>query len=732
MLNISDQNATSIVPLVKTYTISEKKLTFETGKLWLLANGAITLSDESGNMLFTTVWFKEVGVNKTASFFPLVVDYQEKYYATGKIGGNRFMKREARPSEAATLTARMIDRPIRPMFPKGIVNDTQVICSVLSSDAVSELWSWGITSASLGMMTAWAPFDWPVSAVKIILNEDGSYVYDPNFQQEQGAKLHLVVAGTIDAITMVEAGANQVTNTEMLAALTYAHTLIKQLCEAQIDFTAQYKKQFWIEELVATYNTSDESLYAEVQKFLSEEKLQSLYNKWKKDFQKELDILDVEAKKYLVENKIYEVEEHLHQEILESSDLDFVGNLVYKRVKEVMRKNILEKGLRLDGRKATDVRSIKTEVWLLPRTHGSALFQRWMTQVLNVTTLGWPDDEQTIDGMYEETQKRYMHHYNFPPYSVGEVRMMRGTGRREIGHGRLAERALEPVLPSISDFPYTMRTVSEVTTCNWSSSMASVCWSTMSLMHAWVPLLSPVSAVAMGMIYDTDTGKYVILSDIQAQEDFLWDMDFKVARTANGITAMQLDVKIKWLSMEVFEKAFAQWETASLHILDEMLKTQPITSPELSQYAPLIMNMDVPVKKISAVIGKWGENIQRIEKDYLVKVSIAEDGTTTITAKDGKLWHQAVEEIKKSIWEPSVWYTDTGKIVKIIDWVGVIVEYNGKNSGMVHISKLSTEKVMKIEDVVKLWESIKIEVIQVDKDKWRIWLKRISEDNKVV
>ena len=732
MLNISDENATKIVPITKTYTISGKKLTFETGKLALLANGSITLSDENGNMLFTTIWFKEVGVNQQASFFPLVVDYQEKYYATGKIGWNRFMKREARPSETATLTARMIDRPIRPMFPKWIVNDTQVICSVLSSDNASELGSWGITTASLGLMTSWAPFEWPVSAVKVVLNQDWSYTYDPNFEQESWAKLHLVVAGTTDAITMVEAGANQVTNDEMLDALKYAHTIIKELCEAQIDFATFYEKQFWIEQLQAMYNTPDESLYAEVQKFLSDEKLQVLYNKWKKEFQKELDALDIEVKKYLVENNIYEVEEHLHEEILDSHDLDFVGNLVYKRVKEVMRKNILESWERLDGRKPTEVRSIKTEVWLLPRTHGSALFQRWMTQVLNITTLGWPDDEQTIDGMYEETQKRYMHHYNFPPYSVWEVRMMRGTGRREIGHGRLAERALEPVLPNTSDFPYTMRTVSEVTTCNGSSSMASVCGSTMSLMHAWVPLLSPVSAVAMGMIYDEQTGKYVILSDIQAQEDFLWDMDFKVARTAAGITAMQLDVKIQWLKMEVFEKAFAQWEVASLSILEEMLKTQPTCSKELSPYAPLIMNMSVPIEKISAIIGKGGENIQRIEKDYLVKVSIAEDGVTTITAKDGKLWQQAVEEIKKSIWEPTLWYTDTGKIVKIIEGVWVIVEYHGKNSGMVHISKLSDERVTKIEDVVQLWESIMIEVIQVDKEKWRIWLKRIWEGKKTI
>ncbi len=726
MIWLSDANATSMPVLKKEYEIAWKKIFLETGKLWLLASGSATMSDENGNMLFTTAGFKEVWVNKEASFFPLVVDYQEKYYATWKIGGNRFMKREARPSEQATLTARMIDRPIRPMFGKGIVNDTQIICTVLSSDNNSELWSWGITTASLSLLVAGAPFDWPVAGVKIILNEEGSYTYDPNFEQEKMAKLHLVVAGTLDAITMVEAGANQVSNTEMLEALSYAHSLVKQLCEAQNDFFDSYKELYVYEKLQATYNSPDESLYEKVEEYLTEEKLRVLYGTGKKDFQKALDALDLDVKKYFLENKIYEVEEHLHEEILESRDLDFVWNLVYKRVKAVMRKNVLENGERLDGRKPNDVRDIKCETSLLPRTHGSALFQRWMTQVLNVTTLWGPDDKQIIDWMFEESEKRYLHHYNFPPYSVGEVRMMRWVGRREIGHGRLAERALEPVLPSEDDFPYVIRTVSEVTTCNGSSSMASVCGSTMSLMNAWVPITSPVSAVAMGMIYDEATWKYVILSDIQAQEDFLWDMDFKVARTASGITAMQLDVKIKGLEMEVFERAFDQWKEASEHILSEMLKTQGEVVKELSPYAPLIMNLKVNEDKISPIIGKGWENVQRMEKEYEVKVSIADDGMITITAKDQKSGKDAIFDIQEKIWEPEVWYTASWEIVKIIDGVWAIVTIKWRQTGMIHISKLSKERVLKVEDVVKEWDIVKFEVIQVDLAKWRIGLKKIN------
>lgn len=717
MISLSDKNATTINPLKKTYSISWKNITFETGKLALLASWSVTISDDNDNVLLVTAWVKEVWLNEEADFFPLVVDFQEKYYATWKIGWNRFMKREWRPSDEATLTARMIDRPIRPMFPKWIINDTQIIASVLSSDSNSELGSWWITWASLSLLMAWAPFEWPVAWVKVALMDDGSYIYDPSIEEEKKAKLNIIVAWTLDAITMVEAWWNEVTNDQMLKTLEFSHGVIKELCNAQNDFLKIYEKDFWIKQIIPSFNNPDESLFEKVKTFLTIEKLDCLYNKWKKEFQAELDNLDVEVREFLLSEWL----------VSEEDDLNFVWALVYKRVKQVMRKNILEHEKRLDGRKIDEVRSIKSETSLLPRTHGSALFQRGMTQALSIATLWWPDDEQIIDGMQPESTKRYIHHYNFPPFSVWEVRMMRWVGRREVGHGRLAERALEPVLPSEDDFPYVVRVVSEITTCNGSSSMASVCWSTLSLMNAWVPIKSPVSWVAMGMIYDEDTWNYKILSDIQAQEDFLWDMDFKVARSENGITAMQLDVKIKWLKMEVFEKAFNQGEEASKYILENMLKAQPKVSENLSPYAPLIMFIQIPEDKIAYIIWKWWENVQRMEKDYEVKVSIAEDGKTTLTAINQEWGNKAIADIKDKLWEPEIWYTWDWKVVKIIDWVWAIVEFKWWNSGMIHISKLSSERVAKVDDVVKTGDIVKFEIIQVDKEKGRIGLKLIKK-----
>ena len=561
MIGLSDKNAKDIVPLRKSYSIAGKDITFEAGKLAFLASGAITISDTEGNVLLVTAGFKEEWLNEQASFFPLVVDYQEKFYATGTIGGNRFMKREARPSEAATLISRMIDRPIRPMFPKGIVNDTQIIATVLSSDDSKELWDWGITGASLSLMMAGAPFEWPVAGIKVSLTQTGEYIYSPSFTEEKQAKLTVIVAGTLDAITMVEAGGKEATEEEMLELLKKAHDTVKEICEAQKDFIKLYEKQFGIHTPKVTFNLPDETLYHKVQEFLTEEKLETVYDQGKKEFQNALDLLDIEVKDFLI----------AEWDITEEDDTSFIGGYVYKRLKEVVRKNILKNERRLDGRKLDEIRNISGETSVLPRTHGSGIFQRGITQVLSVATLGGPEDEQLINGMHADTTKRYMHHYNFPPYSVGEVRMMRGVGRREIWHGRLWERALEAVLPKEEDFPYVIRVVSEVTTCNGSSSMGSVCGSTLALMNAGVPITSPVSGIAMGMVYDENTGEYKILSDIQAQEDFLWDMDFKVARSKNGITAMQLDVKIKWLKMEVFEEAFAQAKIGTKFIMDEIL-----------------------------------------------------------------------------------------------------------------------------------------------------------------
>lgn len=739
MLGLSDKNATSIIPLKKSYNIGGKEYVFETWKLGLLTSGAITMSDSEDNVVFTSTWFKTEGLNEKADFFPLVVDFQEKFYATGQIGWNRFQRREWRPSDLATLTARLIDRPIRPMFPKGLINDTQIIVSVLSANWEKDLGSWWVTTASLTLMMSWAPFEGPVSGIKVAMNNDGSFISDPSVEQEENAKLNLIVAWTLDAITMVEAGANEVSDDEILKGLEFAHNIVKDICNAQIDFIKDYKEQFGIPEITATFNNPDVSLYWVVKEFLTDDKLECLYEKGKKEFQKELDWLDVETREFLESKGCIESPELGQAQGTASTELcslkiseDDVWTLVYKRVKEVMRKNILEKWRRLDWREVTQVRDIIGEVWLLPRTHGSALFQRGMTQALTIATLGWPDDKITMEWMMPDDSKRYIHHYNFPPYSVWEVRMMRGVGRREIGHWALAERALVPVLPTEEEFPYTMRLVSEIMTCNGSSSMASVCGSTMSLMNAWVPIKSPVSWVAMGMIYDEETWNYKILSDIQAQEDFLWDMDFKLTRSKNGITALQLDVKIKGLSLNIFKEAFAQGNEATDFIMGKMMEIISEPNKQLSKFAPLIMTMNIPEDKIRAVIGKWWENVQRLEAEYDVKISIADDGITTITATTQDWGKKAIEEINQMLWVPTVWYKDTGKVVKIIDWIGAILEFRGKNSGMVHISKLSPLRANKVEDFVNIWDMVDFEIIQVDLDKWRIWLQRVptAEETK--
>ena len=716
---LSDKNVVDIKPLKKTYNIWWQNITFETKRLWFLANGSVTISDDNWNVILTNIWIKETQVNENADYFPLVVDYVEKYYATWKIWGNRFSKREWRPSETAVLTSRLIDRPIRPMFPKWFVNDTQVIISPLSLTWEVDFWYFGISWASLWILMSWAPFEWPVSWVKIAyIESENKFIFNPSFEDEKNSKMMLLVAWTLDAITMVESEAKEISQEIMMNWLKFAFEIIKEFCNAQIDFITEYKKLFEIKEVIWVYNLVDESLFGKVSDFLTTKKLDCLYDIWKKDFSNELLKLEEEVKIYL-----WITDENIQEFNIKQNT---IWELVYKRVKEVMRENILNHEKRLDLRKLNEVRALKCETWLFPRVHGSWLFQRWMTQILSITTLWWPEDIQLIDDMYDESSSRYIHHYNFPPYSVWEVRPLRWVWRREVGHWKLAEKALQAVLPSEEYFPYMIRVVSETMTCNWSSSMASVCWSTLSLMQAWVPISAPVWGIAMWMIYDENTWNYKILSDIQAQEDFLGDMDFKVTMSPNGITAMQLDVKVKWLSMEVFEKTFLSAREWINTILDAMIKAQPSVSKNLSPYAPLIMTILIPVWKIREIIGKWWENIQRMEKEYQVKISIADDWVTTITAKDNIWWQKVIEEIKEFIWEVEVWYLGKWKVCKIIDWTWAIVEFRWK-SWMIHISKLAYERVEKIETIVNLWDEVEFEVIEVNKEKWRIWLKRKFE-----
>lgn len=718
MIWLSDKNAATLPVLKKTYNIGGRNISFEAGKLALLANGSVTISDELGNMLLVTAGIKEKGVNEKAPFFPLVVDYQDKFYATWKIGGNKFQKREGRPSESAVLISRLIDRPIRPMFADGFVNDTQIMVTPLSLTPDSDLGFFGVTGASLSLMMAGAPFEGPVSGVKIALMHDGSKVFDPTFEQLQESKLNVTVAGTLDAITMVEADWKEVSDEEMVEMLEYSHSIIKDICNAQLDYFAEYKELYGYKEIKGVYQEVDKDAYVLIKELLTNEKLEALYGLGKKDFLDTVTAFEEEVVTH------YDLE---NEEVESPIEISEIPALVNKRIKERMRENIIENEKRLDGRAITEVRQIIGEVGLVPRVHGSALFRRGMTQALTLTTLGWPDDVQIVDDMFEESEKRYLHHYNFPPFSVGDVRPLRGVWRREIGHGKLAEKALEPVLPTEAEFPYVMRVVSEITTCNGSSSMASVCGSSMSLMQAGVPIKTPVAGIAMGMIYDENTGEYKILSDIQAQEDFLWDMDFKVARTENGITAMQLDVKIKGLSMDVFRQAFAQSKDGINHILGEMNKAISTHSPELSPYAPSITSFYINPEKISSVIGRGGENVQRMERDYEVRIHIEDDGKVNITAKDKESTDKAVADIEAITWEPKVESKHTWVVTKILEGIGALVEFRGK-TGMIHISKLQKEKTNKVEDVVNVGDEVLVEIITVDLAKGKIGLK--LEENK--
>ncbi len=710
---LKDKDSLNRVFVTKTYKIGNKNITFESGRLALFATGSVVIADEVGNFLLTTCG---VGNPKDGDFFPLTVEFQEKYYATGKIGGNRFMKREGRPSDASILNSRMIDRPIRPMFPKWTRTDTQIISSIMSSSGLSDFGWYGITGASLSVMLAGVKeFEGPVAWVRIASDEAGNFIFDPTFEQIESAHLDLTVAGTLDAITMVESQWNEVSNELMVKAFEYAHVIVKELCSAQKDFLAEYRKTYVLPETTLTVWETDSDTVTKVQNIVTKDEIKSLYGLGKLEFHDALHTL------------VEEVAEKLeYDKETNTPKMGDIADSVKDMVKTDMRKTVLATRTRLDGRSTDEVRPVRATAPILPRTHGSALFERGVTQVLSITTLGGPSDIQLIDDMFEENTKRYIHHYNFPPFSVGEVKPLRGVGRREVGHGRLAEKALEPVLPDQTDFPYMIRVVSETTTCNWSSSMGSVCGSTMSLMDAWVPLKAMVAGVAMGMIYDDETGKYEILADIQAQEDFLGDMDFKVARTPKGITALQMDCKIAGLSMGVIEQVFAKSVDACGYIMGEMKKCLAEPRADLSPYAPFLLAIFVPEEKMREVIGKGGETIQWIEKEYGVEVNLEDDGQCTVTAKTQEAGQAALEFIKGILKDIEVGDIYEGKIVKILDTVGAIVEIAKGKEGMIHISKFGVkERIDNVNTVAKMGEIVKVKVYSVDKEKGRIWLEKI-------
>lgn len=601
------------------------------------------------------------------------------------------------------------------MFPKWTISEVQIISTILSSSWASDFWFYGVTWASLALMLSGTKeFEWPVSGVRIIIDCNDNFKFDPTIEDLKTAKLDLTVAWTLDAITMVESQWNEVSEDLIIKAFEFAHGIIKEICNMQIDFVAEYSKNHPLPESKIVVNELQENYIKKIAWYVSVSRMEPLYHTSKMEFHDEMHRLAQEVKEWLGEIP--------EDDFVTDAEIE---EIVYKTIKKHMRVRVLEEKVRLDGRKINEVRPVFWEFGILPRVHGSALFQRWVTQALTVTTLGWPGDIQIIDDMFEEDTKRYIHHYNFPPFSVGEVRWLRWPGRREIGHGRLAEKALEPVLPSLEEFPYFIRCVSETMTCNGSSSMASVCGSTMSMMDAWVPIKNFVAWVAMWMIYDETSGKYEVLSDIQAQEDFLGDMDFKVAGTDKWITALQMDCKIKGLSMEVIRKVLTQSKEALTYIRWEMLKNLSAPRAELSEFAPFIVSMKVHPDRVREVIGRGGETIQKITKEFEVKIDIDDTGLLSVTAKTQAQGKLAIDYITKMLRWMEVWDEGNGKVVKILDGIGAIVDLGSNKSGMIHISKLAKERVAKVDDIVKVWDMVDYKVLSIDKESGKIGLERV-------
>ncbi|MEK7672357.1 MAG: polyribonucleotide nucleotidyltransferase [Patescibacteria group bacterium] len=645
-------------------------------------------------------------------FFPMTVDYEENMYAAGKIKGSRFVKREGRPSENAILISRLIDRPMRPLFPKGTTNEVQLICSALSADLEVDPATTAINAASAALMVSGAPFSGPIGAVRMGYL-DGKLIVNPTYEECEKGQLNLVVAGTMDAITMVEAAAKEVTEEVILEAFELAHKNIKEICQLQLDFASKIT----VTKIEATIAPVNEEVVNAVKGFVTDEMLATVKG----------------TTKMIVKDKIHAIEDAMFVKYAaELEEGKFSKHALADTLNGVleknMRKTILEKEERLDGRALTEIRPITIIPDVLPRTHGSAIFQRGETMALTITTLGGPTDAQIVDTMEKDVEKRYFHHYHFPPFATGEIKPQRGPGRREIGHGDLAERALLPVLPSKEEFPYTMWLVSEITRCNGSSSMASVCGSSLSLMCAGVPLKKPVAGVAMGLVSDKeDSSKYKILTDIQGMEDFAGDMDFKVTGTRDGITALQMDIKIKGLSLDLMKKALSQANDARNFILDAMIKALPEARKALSKYAPMIMSMKIDPEMIRVVIGKGGETIQGITKECGVEMNIEDDGVITITAPNQENGDKAINFIKKLLYVPSEGDVLEGPVVSIQDF-GAFVELTPNIDGLVHISELSNTRVQNVGDVVKVGDMVKVKIIKKDNQgRYSLSMKALQE-----
>ncbi|MDO0824798.1 polyribonucleotide nucleotidyltransferase [Desulfosporosinus nitroreducens] len=687
--------------LERSLSVGGRTMTFQTGKLGKQAGGAIFL--RYGDTVVTAFATCSTVAREGIDFFPLTVEFEERMYAAGKIPGG-FIKREGRASEKATLSARLIDRPIRPLFPQGFRNEVQVVAAVMSVDQDCATDITAINAASAALSISNIPFEGPIAAVTVGLVED-EYIINPTIEQAAKSEMLLTVAGTQDAVMMVEASAHEVPEDKILEAIMFGHEEIKKITKFIEDYREEASKMGLAKDKLELKIAGNPANIVEAVNAYAYDRLD-----------KAVRVEEKKARESAIDEVKAETLAHFEAEFPDDSRV--IKNVLEDIVHQIVRKLITHEQIRPDGRAVDEVRPISVEVGILPRTHGTGLFTRGQTQVLTVATLGAARDEQILDGLGLERSKRYIHHYNFPPYSVGETRPMRGPGRREIGHGALAERALIPVLPNEDEFPYTIRLVSEVLESNGSSSMASVCGSTLSLMDAGVPILSPVAGIAMGLIKEED--QIAILTDIQGMEDHFGDMDFKVAGTSKGVTALQMDIKIMGVSREILLKALTQAKAGRLFILDKMLAVMDKPRPQLSSYAPRIITATIHPDKIRDVIGPGGKTIKKIVEETDVKIDIEDDGRVFISSVGGDGGEKALKIIQALTQEVEVGKIYQGKVTRVMDF-GAFVEVipgvlglTGKE-GLVHISQLAHERVEKVEDIVKVGDEITVKATAIDK-----------------
>ncbi len=675
------------------FDVGGREVVIETGKYTEQANGSCVVRCGETAVLVTVCMSKTP--REGIDFFPLQVDYEEKLYAVGKIPGS-FKRREGRASDKAILTARLIDRPLRPLFPKGLFNDVVVVATALSVEPDVAPEPLAMIGSSVALSISDIPWGGPTGSVVVGL-VDGEYVINPDAAQRERSTIHLNLAGMKDAILMIEAGADEVSNDEMVGAIMFGQREISKICkyieEVIVPAVGKPKQQ------IELYHIPEE-LDAAVRAYASDKLDRALDTFDRQEREKRQD----EAEKEILEH-FAEVYPDNTREIKDS---------IYYLTKEKVRAKIFDKGIRPDGRGLKDVRPIWCERHVLPRAHGSAVFTRGQTQTLTTCTLGMLADAQKLEGLDDETSKRYMHQYNFPGYCTGEAKAIRGAGRREIGHGALAERALEPVIPSVEEFPYAIRVVNDILSSNGSSSMASVCGSTMALMDAGVPIKAPVAGVAMGLIKNQETGEFRVMTDIQGLEDFLGDMDFKVAGTQKGITAIQMDIKIKGISEEIMHTAIDQANEGRTFILSKMLECVPEVSPELSKYAPRIISFHIDPEKIGDVVGKQGKVINSIIAETGTKIDIEDDGTVCIASYgDPEAAQRARAIVESIVRDPEVGDMFIGRVVRILSTMGAFVEFAPGKDGMIHISKMADRRIDKVEDVLAIGDVVKVKIIKI-------------------